>query len=343
VGFNLNLDETRNEKKYYWSPAVRWEKTGSEVKIEIFCYKEDIAELFPKFYFLLQKGIELCKLIKEFDEFDSRKLNAFVNDLIKKRVLIHSIATPQEIFYPQSYIFKNVYSENIKFDAEELKKFKDKQLNRKCESATNNIVSLECTELPEVIKNRRTYRSFEQNRKISFTTFSQFLSVLRQERQGDNIRYYYASAGGLYPIDIYLYVKENRVENIDRGLYYYNPIGNELCSINNDCTIPKEAHYFTNQNIFSESAVSMFFVYNAEVTMPKYAGMGYFYSAIDTGIMVSTLTTVGELNDIGICSIGDMNFHQIKKFFMLNDNQVLLHTVEIGLKSSEICSGLSDV
>lgn len=343
MSFNLNSAETLNEKKYYWSPAVRWEKTDTEVRIEIFSYKGDIADLFPGFYFITQKGIELSKLSEEFKELDSRKLNAFVNDLIKRRILIHSIATPQEVFYPQSYIFKNVYSENIKYDAEELKKFKNKQLNRRCESSMEDTVSLECAQLPEVISNRVTYRSFEQNRSISFNVFSKLLSVLRQERQGDCIRYCYASAGGLYPVDVYLYVKENRVENIKKGLYYYNPVGNELCSVNHDCIIPKEAHYFTNQNIFTGSAVSMFFIYNAEATMPKYGGMGYFYSAIDTGIMVSTLTTAAELNDIGVCSIGDMNFQKIEKFFKLNENQVWLHTVEIGLKPAEAQADLSDI
>lgn len=68
--------------------------------------------------------------------------------------------------------------------------------------------------------------------------------------------------------------------------------------------------------------------------MPKYGGMGYYYACIDTGIMVEVLTQVAEENDIGLCSIGDMNFSKIEKYFDLSKNQVLLHIVEVGLKKS---------
>ena len=74
------------------------------------------------------------------------------------------------------------------------------------------------------------------------------------------------------------------------------------------------------------------FIYNAEATMPKYGAQGYLYSLLDTGIMVSTLNSVGEMLGIGMCSIGDMLFDKVKPLFGLNENQVWLHTVE-GVKT----------
>ena len=117
-------------KKVYWSPIVRWEKKESEVRIEIFSYKDFVVDLFPKFYYLTQKGIEIGHLISEFSDVDAGKFMGFIDDLIKKKLIVSSILSPQEIFFPQSYIFKNEYSEKIKYDASELKKFKEKQLNR---------------------------------------------------------------------------------------------------------------------------------------------------------------------------------------------------------------------
>ncbi|HHU52055.1 MAG TPA: AMP-binding protein [Firmicutes bacterium] len=172
---------------------------------------------------------------------------------------------------------------------------------------------------------------FNQKDKISFPTFSRLLSVFRQIREENKIRYYYACAGGLYPIDIFVYVKENRVEGLEEGLYYYNPRENALYLVNND-VITDQAHYFTNKAIYNSSAFSLFFIYNAEVTMPKYGADGYFYACIDTGIMVSTLTHVAEALNIGLCSIGDMMFDQIREKFNLAEEQVWIHTVEGGIK-----------
>lgn len=322
------------ERKYYWSPSIRWEKKADELRIEIFSYPDFVKDIFPKFYFLAQKGMAISELIKEFPEVESRKMNSFLQDLIKKRILINSILSPQEIFFPQNGLFKNEYSENIIYDAEELKKFKKKQLGRMCETAGNTKIQLDTEiDLPEYITKRRTYRTFDTNEKISFSSFSKLLSAFKQLKYGDEARYYYASAGGLYPIDVYIYIKDNRIENIKAGLYYYSPVDNNLCLVSSTCVITDDAHYFTNKQIYKESAFSVFFVYNAEVTMPKYGGMGYFYGCIDAGIMVEALTQTAELCNIGLCSIGDMNFNKIKKYFKLNENQVHIHTIEGGIKS----------
>ncbi len=331
--YNKTLKKENILKKFFWSPAVRWEKKDSEIRIEIFSYKGFIQELFPKFYFITQKGIEIPMLVNEFSDVDKRSLLSFIEDLIYKKILVSTILTPGELFYPQNYLFKNEYSEKIKYNAEELEKFKDRQLNRSYGYKSNKKLVLENKEeLPEYVTRRKSYRAFDTDSKISYEAFSILLSSFRQFRSGNDIKYYYASAGGLYPVDVYIYVKENRVNNIDKGLYYYNPVDNSVNLVTESCEITRDSHYFTNKPIFECSAASIFFIYNAEVTMPKYGGMGYCYSFIDVGIMVGTLTLVAEMNNIGVCSIGDMNFKKIENFFNLSETQVLIHSVEVGLK-----------
>ncbi len=329
----LGLTALKEDKKVFWSPSVEWVKNDGEVRIEMFSYPDYIADLFPKFYFLTQKGILVNELINEFPTLDSKKLNNFIKDLLKKRILVDTILSPQEVFYPQTHLFKNDYSEDILFNAEELEKFKMKQLNRTCEVKSNLKIKLnEDVEYPSMISERRTYRTFDTEHEISFKAFSELLSIFKQIRKDDKVYYYYASGGALYPLDVYIYVKPNRVENVKAGLYYYSPIDNSLNLVSSTCVITEDAHYFTNKEIFNESAFSVFLIYNAEATMPKYGGMGYFYSCIDSGIMVGALTQTAELSNIGLCSIGDMNFKKIEKYFKLNKNQVHIHTIEGGLK-----------
>lgn len=327
---NAGLNDT---VKYFWSPSVRWEKKDNEVRIEIFSYKGYIVDVFPQFYYLTQKGITLDELKNALKEFDERRILNFALDLNKKRVLVNSILTPAEIFFPQNYLFENKYSEKIKYDADELNSFKKKQLNRDMfESECKNLKLASNIEYPEYISERKTYRSFNKSDKIDFGVFSKLISVFKQLKENGVTKYNYASAGGLYPIDIYIYVKEDRVSNVDSGLYYYNPVDNVLKLFNSSCQITKDAHFFTNQSIFENSAFTIFLVYNADVTMPKYGGMGYYYSLIDAGIMVGLITTVAETCGIGLCSIGDMDFRKIEKHFSLNRNQIFLHAIEVGLK-----------
>jgi SagB-type dehydrogenase family enzyme len=327
---------TMDQKKFFWAPSVRWERIDQEIRIEIFSYSDFVLEIFPRFYFVTQKGISLHDLTAEFTLVDSRRLQLFIQDLIHKKILIAAIMTPQEIFFPQKQLFKNEYSETIIFDAEELAKFKKKQLNRNCvKEPTEKIILNHRSEYPAYISERKSYRIFDTKAQISFDTFSKLISIFKQRRRDDQIAYYYASAGGLYPIDVYIHIKEDRVANIKRGLYYYHSVENSLNLMNSDCAIPEDVHYFQNKLIHKDSAFSIFLIYNAEATMPKYGGMAYFYAAIDSGLMVGALTSAAELCNIGLCSVGEINFTKIEKQFKLNENQVFFHLIEGGLKSSE--------
>lgn len=322
--------------RLFWSPSVRWEKLENEVRIEMFSYSGIALSLFPEFYFATQKGIQADELLDRFSSFDSRKLRAFVNDLVAKKIIVTSILSPAELFYPQRYLFDNRYSEKIAFDAEELKSYKEKQLVRSFDNCRKNKISLkQKVEYPSFIKDRRTCRRFNENSRLSFDTFSQLISVFRQNGGDGEIKYYYASAGGLYPIDIFIYIKEDRVENLKHGLYYYSPLDNSLSTVNDTDRITDDAHFYTNKAIYNSSAFSIFFVYNCEANMPKYGAMGYFFGCIDCGVMVGAFTQVAELYNVGMCSIGDMDFMRISKLFKLNENQTFMHAIEVGLKSDQ--------
>lgn len=65
--------------------------------------------------------------------------------------------------------------------------------------------------LPDSISKRRSYRNFEENKLISFDDFSTLLSVLKQNFKNGNYTYFYASSGGLYPLDIYIYMSRKIV------------------------------------------------------------------------------------------------------------------------------------
>lgn len=322
-----NLDEL-----LYWSPAVRWRTIDGCLKIEKLNYGRDFTSLFPDFYFLTQQGITE-KDIKDNFRFDEKLLDSFIKDLMKRRILVTGPLKVHELFFIQDRLYNNPYGEKITYNAEALESFKAEQLSREIIKTSFESIELKECAYPEDVVKRKTHRVFEEREKISFKQLSKVLGVYRQRNEDGRIKYFYPSAGGLYPIDIYLYVKYERVEGLKKGIYYYNPRKNTLELINDNVFINEDAHFFTNQDIFRSSAMSIFYIYNADVTMPKYSGMGYFYAGIDTGIMVEKITQIAEHENLGVCSIGDMNFDLIEKYFSLKKNQYHLHTLEMGLKS----------
>lgn len=88
-----------NDGKYFWSPSVRWKKIENETRIEIFSYSGFVNDLFPEFYFLTQNGITIDELINKYSYVGKNKFVHFLKDLIKKKIIVNGVLTPQEIFF----------------------------------------------------------------------------------------------------------------------------------------------------------------------------------------------------------------------------------------------------
>ena len=327
-----NEISVNGDVQYFWAPGTYWKIEEDKARIGSNYYGGFIPGIIQKIYFLTQEGITIKSLITSFADIDEEELRKFVMKLIEERILICSLPTPDEIFRPINSIFTNAYDSSIIYDTENYSRFKQEQLNRDFEYCSGDEIELLKTiEYPEIISQRRSYRSFSK-RMMSYNTFSDLLSIFKQNRKGNSVSYYYASDGGLYPIDVFVYVKKGKVEGIGQGIYYYNPVKNSLRLVDDEASITDDVHLFTNKDIFNLSSFTVFLVYDADVNMPKYGANGYFLACLDAGIMTATFTYAAEAAGAGICSIGDMNFSKIAKRFRFKENQIYLHSFEVGLK-----------
>lgn len=314
----------------YWNSGVMWRIDNDLLIINDRVYQG--SELFPELYFLTQKGVKREFLIETLNKKND-KSEQLIDILLNDGVLLTRLPTWSQLFKSVYNIFYNKYDDDILYNHLKYKAFKNEQMERTCLLGANVIQLEDRNEsFPGFISQRRSYRNFDENKVMSYSLFSNLLSVFMQKKCGEEYRYSYASAGGLYPIDVFLYIKNNKVENMDEGLYYYHPASHTLRLADNNCNITEEAYYHSNKAIFKSSSITFYFVYNAMVNMPIYKGNGYYYAAIDTGIMVEALTCFCELNGLGLCSIGDMNFDSISKFFNLNSDQIFMHAIEVGFK-----------
>lgn len=322
-----------NNKKMYWSPAAVWKIKDNTLYVNKKAFNDPfIVKLLPELYFFVQEGKSKQEILDEFSDLSANRLEEYINQFIDDHILVDSILTPEELFGTQDNLFQHTFGQRLIYDAEAYQKFKNVQMRRHLEYSGESTKLPRAFKYPDVIKNRKSTRVFNEKEKIPFNTFSAAISVFAQRNENGKEKYNYSSAGGLYPIDIFIYIKNNRVEDMRAGLYYYNPISSELILVKAGEIISSDAHYFTNKSIFHSSAFSVFFIYNAAVTMPRYGGAGYEYGFIDTGIMTALFTQICQHLNLGTCSIGDMNFSKISDIFKLNSGQMWIHTVECGIK-----------
>ncbi len=175
--------------------------------------------------------------------------------------------------------------------------------------------------------NRQSYRKFLDN-TVTTEQLSQLLSCL-QPRSFDNAlfsKYRYGSAGSLYPIQTYLYIKPNRVTDVAGGFYYYHPIKHKLLLLSPASEIDSQLHGDTNQDIFKQSAFSLFLVAEYQAIEPMYGSSSRDFCLLEAGY-ISQLLMMDVIDyNLGLCPIGGMNFEPLRSAFDLTDSQEMVHS-----------------
>lgn len=314
---------------YYWAPGKYWRLYNGYLMIGERTFDKIDEKMAKNLYFAAQRGATKQELYNVLDN-GSASPNHLFDQLVSEKILVHALMDPLEVFKAQEQLYANPYGEEVIFDSQAAKRYKQESLFRKFTYSGEKIQLPDDDTIAKPMYKRKSLRKFSEM-PISETTFSRLMTVLKQFEEEQEIRYCYASAGGLYPIDIYIHVKNGRVDNIAEGVYYYSPVDNSLELIPN-AEIDSDFHYFENKQIFTSSAFSFLLVYNARANMSKYQSLGYFQACIDTGILVGTITQAAEQLDMGICSIGNMDFDKVRKSLKLKAEQIPLHGIEIGMK-----------
>ncbi|HEC84379.1 MAG TPA: SagB/ThcOx family dehydrogenase, partial [Thioploca sp.] len=177
---------------------------------------------------------------------------------------------------------------------------------------------------------RQSYRQFVDE-PIPFEQFSQFLSGLLQMKiEGSPLpKYRYPSAGNLYPVQTYLYVKPERVAGIDGGIYYYHPGEHQLVLLQAGSVIEDNVYGEyggTNQSIFAQSAFALFLIGQLSAITPMYGEWARDFCLLEAGYISQLLMEIAPKHKLGLCPIGYLDFAGIKDFFALEESQILLHS-----------------
>jgi SagB-type dehydrogenase family enzyme len=181
--------------------------------------------------------------------------------------------------------------------------------------------------LREQYAERRSYRHFGKE-PIAAEQFGKWMGCLRQRPLNGKPKYLYASAGGLYPVQTYLYIKPGRVDTLAAGTYYYHPKDHRLMLLSANVDLDRGIYDpFINAPIFDEAAFAVFLIAQLGAIVPMYGERSLHYASIEAGLMAQLLEMSAPAYGMGLCQIGTLEFQRIRHFFALDEDHVLVHSL----------------
>jgi acyl carrier protein len=122
---------------------------------------------------------------------------------------------------------------------------------------------------------------------------------------------------------------------LEEGTYYYHPQQHRLIFISRKAVIDRNLHFPVNQELFDESAFSLFLVGQLDAIEPLYGTSSRDFCLLEAGLMTQLLESAAAENELGLCQIGKLkNQGLIRDFLKLNDRQILLHSMVGGAPSA---------
>jgi amino acid adenylation domain-containing protein len=190
-----------------------------------------------------------------------------------------------------------------------------------------NQAKIVLPDIANTVSDRRSYRQFLPQ-TVSLERIVGLLSSLRLH--SDKSQYNYPSAGSLYPVQAYIYIRHDRVDELPAGLYYYHPNDHALIQISQNTAWPGKI-YGINQDIFEQSAFAIFLIAQMAAIKPVYGERSRDFCLLEAGYIGQLLMQQASSHSLGLCPIGDLEFAEIAPDFQISEQQELLHSFVGGI------------
>lgn len=174
---------------------------------------------------------------------------------------------------------------------------------------------------------RRSCRRYKLT-PIEAPTLAAWLSCLAEGDRG----FQYPSAGGLQPVQAYLYLKPGRVDGFPGGAYYYDPAAHQLVCLAPGAEISRKLYgLHPNRPIFDEAALALFLVADLAAIEPIYGSYARDFALLEAGYMGQLLMEQAQRHRLGLCPIGSLNFEPLEELFQLGGSHQLVHSLLGGI------------
>lgn len=184
----------------------------------------------------------------------------------------------------------------------------------------------------EVVVRRESVRDYAGT--LTQNQLSQILhlsaGIRRKDLNGTVFRHY-PSAGGLFPMDIFLCIKD--VEGLEPGVYFYDPHEHGLWHIGSRDGAEECFGALTGaQSFVSGMACALLLTADLDKTLWKYGGRGLRYVFLDCGHLAQNLTLSAQACGAGTCGIGGFCENDLHRVLGLAvPDEVVLYALALGV------------
>jgi len=180
--------------------------------------------------------------------------------------------------------------------------------------------------LEETLLNRRSVREYS-GAPLTLGDVSQLLWAaqgLTTEWGGRTA----PSAGGLYPLEIYLAV--GSVANLAPGIYRYKPEGHELLKLREGDDRADLSKAALDQTWVKEGAINIVITAVYERTTNKYGDRGVRYVDMEGGHAAQNLYLQATALDLGMVTIAAFHDEQVRRILNMLPNETPLYVIPVG-------------
>ncbi|MEJ3719926.1 amino acid adenylation domain-containing protein [Paenibacillus polymyxa] len=177
---------------------------------------------------------------------------------------------------------------------------------------------------------RSSQRHFKEQ-PVPFSHFSKWLSTLRTESDQSMDQGLYTPPGGVSGLGIFVYAKENGVENLQEGIYMYNRNQNTLTLVGERLSVPVRAcHTPFNIKISMEAKFFIFLISRLEKSRLILGESCVSCALIEAGMIGQVLMDRQAECGIGTVPIGGMDFDKISQDFLAGEENIYIHSFMCG-------------
>ena len=173
---------------------------------------------------------------------------------------------------------------------------------------------------------RRSHRHFDPE-PLAAEQLARLLGCLARGSLSGHDKYLYPSAGGIYPVEVYVQVRRQRFRGLDAGIYAYDAAAHELVHLSSEDLDARMHDPFVNRPIYEQAAFSLFLVAQAEAIVPVYGEAARDFCVLEAGYMGQLLMMQAPECGLGLCPVGGLEWGAAREHFQLGPGHELVHSL----------------
>ena len=192
------------------------------------------------------------------------------------------------------------------------------------------------TNIWKLLLKRRSRREYIADKALKLNDLSALVWATQglTAQFGDTFFRTAPSAGALYPVETYLYVRA--VDGLEEGIYHFRPGDYDLELIQKGNFSARLSEAALQQSVLLNARAT--FIWSSIIARAKwkYGERAYRYVYMDAGHIAQNLYLAGEGLGLGICAVGAFYDDEVNRIMGFDgENETVIYMATVGFRSPD--------